>query len=250
MEPIRSLRNPRLQRLRALRRTAERREQGAFAVEGEDLVEAAIRAGVPLRELFVREGAPAPAGSRVEALVVDGDVMDQAAELASGTRVAAIVAADDLPRPPARLTGVGLLLCGVSDPGNVGTLLRSAAAFDAEVVVLAAPSADPTAPKAVRAAMGATFRVPTLAVDDPVDAYPGARVVALDGRGAVDLADVDLSGPVLLALGAEREGLPSGVRERADVVCRIPQSDRAESLNVAAAGAIALHVAYRPTAGG
>ncbi len=245
MEPIRSLRNPRLQRLRALRRTAERREQGAFAVEGEDLVEAAIRAGVPLRELFVREGAEAPAGGGVEPVVVDGDVMDQAVELASGTRVAAIIGAADLPQPPARLTGVGLLLCGVGDPGNVGTLLRSAAAFDAEVVVLAAPSADPTAPKAVRAAMGATFRVPTLAVGDPAAAYPETRLVALDGRGEVDLADVDLSGPVLLALGAERDGLPAAVRDRAAVVCRIPQSDRAESLNVAAAGAIALHAAYR-----
>jgi TrmH family RNA methyltransferase len=124
-------------------------------------------------------------------------------------------------------------------------LLRSAAAFDAEAMVLGLPSADPLGPKAVRAAMGATFVVPTLPVEDVADAYPAARLIALDGHGDVDLADVEFAGPVLLALGAERDGLPASVRRRADVVCRIPQSERAESLNVAAAGAIALAMAFR-----
>jgi TrmH family RNA methyltransferase len=246
VEPIRSLRNPALQRVRALQRTSERRAQGLFAVEGEDHVEAAIRAGAVLEDLLVREGAPAPAGVRVEPLVVAAEAMDRVSGVASGSRVIAVVRTDSLPQPPAALAGVGLVLCGVSDPGNVGTLLRTAAAFAAEVVVLGAPSADPTAPKAVRAATGATFAVPTLAVEDPADAYPDVRLVALDGAAEVDLAGVDLTGPVLIALGAERDGLAGSVRERAQVVCRIPQSAAAESLNVAAAGAIALSRAFRP----
>jgi len=245
VEPIRSLRNPALQRVRALRRTAERREQGLFVVEGEDHVEAAIRAGATIEDVLVREGADAPSASGVEPLVVAGEAMDRVSEVASGSRVIAVVRTDSLPQPPVELTGVGLVLCGVSDPGNVGTLLRTAAAFAAEVVVLGAPSADPTAPKAVRAATGATFVVPTLAVDDAAGAYPEARLVALDAKGDRDLADCDLTGPVQIALGAEREGLPAAVRSRADAVCRIPQSDAAESLNVAAAGAIALSLAYR-----
>ena len=250
MEPIRSLRNPALQRVRALQRTSERRAQGLFAVEGEDHVEAAIRAGAVLEDLLVREGAPLPAGARVDPLVVAAEAMDRVSGVASGSRVIAVVRTDSLPQSPAELSGIGLVLCGVSDPGNVGTLLRTAAAFAAEVVVLGAPSADPTAPKAVRAATGATFAVPTLAVDDPARAYPEARLVALDARGDRDLADCDLTGPVLVALGAEREGLPAEVRVRADAICRIPQSDAAESLNVAAAGAIALSLAYRAGYGG
>ena len=245
MDVVRSARNPRLQRVRALARASERVEQGLFAVEGEDLVAAAIAAGAELVDLLVREEAEPPAGASVVPLVVAGDVLDAASGRGSGSRVIAVVRTASLPQPPAVLSGLALVLCGVGDPGNVGTLLRSAAAFDAEAVVLGAPSADPTGPKAVQAAMGATFAVPVLRIDDPATAYPGARLVALDGAGAEDVADVDLAGPVLLALGAEREGLPAAVRARADAVCRIPQSDRAESLNVAAAGAIALALAYR-----
>lgn len=245
MEIVRSARNPRLRRVRELARASERRDQGLFLVEGEDLVAAALASSCVVEDLLVREGAAAPAGYRGAPLVVQGDVLDAASGRGSGSRVLAVVRTDSLPAAPAALTGVGLALCGVGDPGNVGTLLRTAAAFGAEVVVLGAPSADPAGPKAVQAAMGATFAVPTLAVDDVADAYPEARLVALDGHGDADLADVDLAGPVLVALGAEREGLPASVRKRADVICRIPQSAGAESLNVAAAGAIALSHAYR-----
>ena len=242
MEVVRSARNPRLRRVRALARAAERQEQGLFVVEGEDLVRAALAANA-VEDLLVREGVEPPA----EAMVVDGDVLDAASGRGSGSRMLAVVRTDALPTAPTVLTGVGLVLCGVGDPGNVGTLLRTAAAFGAEVVVLHGACADPTGPKAVQAAMGATFVVPTLAADD---AYPEARLVALDGKAEADIADVDLRGPVLIALGAEREGLPAAIRSRADVVCRIPQSDRAESLNVAAAGAIALAQAYRGAAHG
>ena len=245
MDTIRSARNPRLQRVRSLTRAAVRRDAGVFAIEGEDLVEAALRAGCVFEELLVRDETPSPQGAGLTPLVVRGDILDGVSSLGSGTRQIGVVRSDSLPQPPRELTGLGLALCGVGDPGNVGTLLRSAAAFDAEVAVLGAPAADPTGPKAVRAAMGATFTVATLAIDDVADAYPAARLVALDGKGDADIADIDFSGPVLLALGAEREGLPASVRKRADVICRIPQSDRAESLNVAAAGAIALALAFR-----
>jgi len=245
VDPIRSVRNPRLQRVRELTRTSERRTQGRFVVEGEDLIEAALRAGATIDDLLVREGIEPPPVDGLVPLVVAAETLAAVSAIQSGTRMLAVVRSESLPVAPTVLTGVGLVLCGVGDPGNVGTLLRSAAAFGIEVVVLGAPAADPTAPKAVRAAMGATFVVPTLSIDDPATAYPGARVIALDGAGEMDIADVDLTGPVLIALGAEREGLPAAVRRRAEVVCRIPQSPAAESLNVAAAGAIALAQAYR-----
>lgn len=245
MTAIRSVRNPRVRRVRELRRSRERIEQGLFAIEGEDLVEAAARRGAVFEDLLVREGATVPAGIDVDAVEVAADVLDAVSSLGSGTRMIGVVRTDGLPTAPSALTGLGLLLCGVGDPGNVGTLLRSAAAFGVEAVVLAPPAADPTGPKAVRAAMGATFVVPTLQVEAAERAYPDARLVALDGAATTDIADVDLHGPVVLALGAERDGLPDPVRERAEVICRIPQSSAAESLNVAAAGAIALSMAYR-----
>lgn len=245
MTAIRSVRNPRVRRVRELRRARERETQGMFVLEGEDLVDAAMRHGAALEDLLLREGVEAPVGYAGPLVVVEGDVLDAVSSLGSGTRMIGIARSDALPTAPTELSGLGLLLCGVGDPGNVGTLLRSAAAFGAEVVALAPPAADPTGPKAVRAAMGATFVVPTLRLESDAAAYPEVRLVALDGAAATDIGEVDLTGPLLLALGAERDGLPDAVRERADVVCRIPQSDRAESLNVAAAGAIALHAAYR-----
>ncbi len=245
MAAIRSVRNPRVRRVRELRRVREREAQGLFAIEGEDLVDAALRHGADLEDLLVRDEFPLPPGYDGPHAHVAGEVLDAVSSMGSGTRMIGIARSDALPTAPTELSGLGLLLCGVGDPGNVGTLLRSAAAFGAEVVALASPAADPTGPKAVRAAMGATFVVPTVRFDADTAVYPAARLIALDGVATTDIADVDLTGPLVLALGAERDGLPEAVRERADVVCRIPQSDRAESLNVAAAGAIALSMAYR-----
>jgi RNA methyltransferase, TrmH family len=128
-----------------------------------------------------------------------------------------------------------LALWRVADPGNVGTLLRSADAFAASVA-LSPGSADPTGPKALRASMGAVFRVPTCGFDDA----PGRRM-ALVPRGGTPLPDVDLDSPVTFVLGAEREGLPSDVLARCDERVSIPQRGDAESLNVAMAGAIALY---------
>jgi RNA methyltransferase, TrmH family len=123
----------------------------------------------------------------------------------------------------------------VGDPGNVGTLLRAADAFGAGVA-LSEGCADPTGPKAVRASMGAIFRVPLSGFDDPA----GKRV-ALVPSGGVPLPELQLDGDVVLALGAEREGLPAEVMERCDERVSIPQPGGGESLNVALAGAIALY---------
>jgi len=130
---------------------------------------------------------------------------------------------------------VCLALWHLADPGNVGTLIRSADAFGA-AVALSDGCADPLGQKALRASAGAIFRVPLVGWD----ATPWRRV-ALDARGEDALRDVDLSPPVTLVLGAEREGLPDDVLAGCDVVASIPMPGEAESLNVAAAGAIALY---------
>lgn len=145
---------------------------------------------------------------------------------------------EDLPRGTRPVT---LALWHVADPGNVGTLLRSADAFGAGVA-LSAGCADPTGPKALRASMGALFRVPTVGFDEA----PGRRI-ALVPLGGEPLDAVDLSGEIVFVLGAEREGLPEDVLARCDVRASIPQRGDAESLNVAMAGTVALYEVSRRT---
>ena len=128
---------------------------------------------------------------------------------------------------------VSLALWRVSDPGNVGTLLRSADAFGAGVM-LSKGCADPFGPKALRAAMGSTFRV-------PFPDFQLRNAVALVADGGTPLAELELDAYSTFVLGAEREGLPDDVLAGCDAVGTIPLAGPAESLNVATAGAIALY---------
>ena len=139
---------------------------------------------------------------------------------------------------PAGTRETCLALWRLADPGNVGTLLRTADAFGASVA-LSEGCADPLSPKALRASAGAIFRVPLTPWDDRP-----ARCVALAAHGGTPLQEADLSPPVTFLLGAEREGLPDEQVARCDKVT-IPLPGGAESLNVAAAGAIALYESTR-----
>ena len=154
-------------------------------------------------------------------------------------RVIGVFRREDL---PVGVRPVTLALWHVGDPGNVGTLLRSADAFGAGVA-LSTGCADPTSPKALRASMGALFRVPLSGFEEP----GGARI-ALVPRGGTPLAEVPLEGEVVFVLGSEREGLPPEVLAGCAAQASIPQVGGAESLNVAMAGAIALYEQRRRTA--
>jgi TrmH family RNA methyltransferase len=151
--------------------------------------------------------------------------------LGHSPRVVAVYRRSDLP------TGgreVVLALWRVADPGNVGTLLRTADAFGA-AVSLSPGCADPVGPRALRASAGAIFRVPQTEWDELPE-----RKVALVAHGGTPLADVFLDAPLAFLLGAEREGLPHELVGQAEAVT-IPTPGEAESLNVAAAGAIAMY---------
>lgn len=160
------------------------------------------------------------------------ELLAEVVSLAHPPRVVAVFRRGDLPRGVRPVT---LALWRVADPGNVGTLLRSADAFGAGVA-LSAGCADPTGPKAVRASMGAVFRAPLSAFDEPA-----GRRVALVPRGGVPLPELDADGELVLVLGAEREGLPAEVLARCELETSIPQPGGGESLNVAMAGTIALY---------
>ncbi|MBV8479131.1 MAG: RNA methyltransferase [Actinobacteria bacterium] len=163
---------------------------------------------------------------------VDAALLAEVSTLAHPPRVIAVYRRDDLPRARRAAT---LALWHVGDPGNVGTLIRAADAFGAGVV-LSDGCADPTGPKALRASMGSVFRVPVGSFDEAE-----GRRVALVPHGGEPLAVVDLSGEVVLVLGAEREGLPDEVIASCDLAATIPATGGAESLNVAMAGTVALY---------
>lgn len=222
--------NERLKLVRKLHDHRWRAKLGLFVAEGEDLVEAARRAGVEPVDLLV-------AGEDVLPELLAG-----ASDLPHPPRVAAVFRRADLPRSQPRNSLVlGLGVCGVRDPGNVGTLVRTADAFGA-VVALSEGCADPVSPKALRASAGAVFRVPLLALGELA-----GRKVALVAHGGRPLAELDLRPPLAFVLGAEREGLPAAVLAGCDEAATIPIAAAAESLNVAAAAAIALYEAtWRP----
>ena len=150
-------------------------------------------------------------------------------------RVIGVFRRSDLPRPPA-LPEVGLALWHVGDPGNIGTLVRAADAFGPAFIATSAGSADPTGPKALRASMGAIFRVPLAGFEEA----PGLRV-ALVAHGGEPLREVELGDAVTFVLGAEREGLPDEVAAACDARASIELAAGAESLNVAVAAALALY---------
>jgi RNA methyltransferase, TrmH family len=206
-------------KLKEIRKLLRRRD-GRFVAEGEDLLAAADAAGWPAVERLV-------AGVDVEA-----DILTKVSGLASGTRALAVYEERWLDAPVGPLC---VALWGVRDPGNVGTILRSAHAFGASCVAIGPQTADPYGPKAVRASMGAIFAVPVARAREPAG-LPGP-VVALDAA-----ADEALRGPGegTLVIGAEREGLSSEVVAACDRAHRIPIA-AGDSLNAAMAATVALY---------
>ena len=206
-----------------LRGRKHREETGLFAAEGEDLVAAAREAGVAAVHLLV-------AGETVEETL-----LSRVSTLPHPARAIGVYRRADL---PAGARETCLALWRLADPGNVGTLIRTADAFGA-AVALSAGCADPTGPKALRASAGSIWRVPLVDFDYHVNVLTREQGnVALVAHGGMALEELDLRGPRTFLLGGEREGLPA--RLPRGVEATIPIAG-AESLNVAAAGAIALY---------
>ena len=231
---ITSAANPRLKLVRKLSARRQRDKLGLFACEGEDLVGAGLDAGLQPVEALVDAERPALVERLPRAELVAPELMAELSTLAHPARVIGVFRRGDLPHgvdPP-----VGLALWHVGDPGNVGTLVRTADALGPAFVALSPGCADPTSPKALRASMGAAFRVPQASFDEA----PGPRI-GLVPRGGRPLLELDLGERLTFVLGGERHGLPEDVAASCDELASIPLAEGAESLNVAVAGAIALY---------
>jgi len=247
-----------MQRLRRLsRRRSARTDERAYVVDGPTLLAEALDAGVRLDEVVAAPGCPdalveraAAAGAQVRrtrsedlARVVDAVTPRGVAGVARFTEPTAAEAV-------AASGPLALVLVGVGDPGNAGTLLRSAEAAGAGAVIFCDGSVDPYSPKCVRSSAGSVFRL--LVVRDgqagvAVEALAAAGVpsVATLARGAPAYDGVDLAGPVAVVLGSEAHGLPGPVADAVDAVVTIPMQGRAESLNVAMAGTVLCFEALR-----
>jgi RNA methyltransferase, TrmH family len=244
--------NPRIERVRELRTAQVRRERGRFVIEGPTLLEEALRSGLALTELYGTEaalGSHRPLVATIEAggtetfAVPDRSLARMSdVETPSGLLAVAELPKADLAGLLAR-PGVVLLLAGVNDPGNAGTLLRSAEAFGAAGVLFGRGGADPWSPKVVRAAMGSIFRLPVVAVtaDEVVAAAAtaGRLIVAATLEGE-ELARASIPARAILAIGNERHGV-AGFLPHWDRAVRIEQASETESLNAAVAGSILLY---------
>jgi TrmH family RNA methyltransferase len=233
---ITSPHNDKLKEIRKLSaRRRERERTGRFVAEGEDLLAAADAAGWAPVVRFAAEG------SGLSGEAVAPGLLDAVSGLGSGTRTVAVYEERWLDAPVGPLC---VALWGVGDPGNVGSVLRSAAAFGAACVAFGPRCADPYAPKAVRASMGAVFGVPLARVTE-VAALPRPVVALVAGAGApvweITTQIAELS-PTLL-VGAEREGLPPQAIAAADVTAHIPIAT--ESLNATMAATVALYEVTR-----
>jgi TrmH family RNA methyltransferase len=221
---IESPHNEKLKLVRKLRERKQREREGAFVSEGEDLVEAGFAAGAEPRFLLT------VAGSDLGGEEVEPELLAAVSSLGSGTRAIAV-----WPQEWVEPGGSPCLyLHGVGDPGNVGTIIRTAHALLDGIVVLGPGCADPFSPKAVRASMGSIFAQRVARGGVAETPAPRAALVAHGGEG---LASLD--GALTLCLGAEREGLPDEVLAACDSRVTIPlRAGGAESLNVAAVAAI------------
>ena len=253
---IRSARNPAVAHVRLLQRGSARRRAGRTVVEGPKLVAEALRAGVVDSVLCVAD-PPAAAAAVVDDAAAEGipvrhcteGVFGAVADTETPQGVLAVITAPD---PPA-LPGPALLLVldGVQDPGNVGAMVRSAAAAGATGVIRGPGTADAYSPKAMRAGAGGQFRVPIRKAAEPADLESLAADINIYAASAdADLTyhDIDWTGPCGLVVGAESAGVSPAWRAASRGAVRVPMQRGVESLNAAAAAAVILFEAARQRA--
>ena len=258
------IRSPRVRAARQLGKRALRQRARSFLVEGPQSVAEALAYQARLTELFVTaEGSTRHAGladqarrQGAEVHLVSGEVMASLAQTITPQGVLGVCAFVDVPLTEltAARPGLAVVLAYVRDPGNAGTVLRTADAAGADGVVFSTASVDPYNGKCVRATAGSLFHLPVVAGVSAAEAAAslraaGLRILAADGRGRRsldELADAgELSGPTAWLFGNEAWGLPDDLLALADETVAVPIYGRAESLNLAAAAAVCLYGSAR-----
>jgi RNA methyltransferase, TrmH family len=259
-----SIRSPRVKAARQLAKRALRQRSRSFLAEGPQAVGEALAAGGVVTQLFVTSAAQAryaelirlAAGQGADVQAVSGEVMTELAQTITPQGVLAVCKFVDvsLDQVTAEIPQLAVILANVRDPGNAGTVLRTADAAGAGGVIFAGSSVDPYNSKAVRASAGSLFHLPVVTGAPVADAVRGLRerglrVLAADGGAATTLDDLQSAGhlgePTAWLFGNEAWGLPADVLGLADEAVSVPIYGRAESLNLAAAAAVCLYASAR-----
>ena len=259
---ISSASNPVAKRLRRLADSKHRRRESAFVVEGIAPVWQAVEAGAPIEELIVAPDllGDSPAKTLVAAQEAEGiRVAHLSAELftrlsdrdgPSGLAAVVRTGVRELAELPVARDGFLVAAHETANPGNLGTIVRSAEAFGARGLVLSGPSADPYAPQAVKASMGSLFHLPIArasGLDEVFDwaSASGVATVTTSAHAEKTLDQTTLRPPILVVLGPERTGLTDDDLARGDHIVTIPMVGRATSLNLAVAAGILMHEVHR-----
>lgn len=250
-EVLTSTRNERVRAVASLHRRKGRLEHGRFLVEGQHPVAEALADGW-VEEVFC---LPQDAGrwqDRAPRLtLVDERVLAHLSDATTPQGVVAVAGIRTAELDDVVGRGILVVLCGAADPGNVGTIIRTADAVGAAGVVLGAGSVDPFNPKVVRSTAGSITHVPLVVDVDPVGVVAactaaGQRAVGLDGAATRRTDDPGvLRPPVALVMGSEAHGIPESVRATLETLVSLPVYGRAESLNLAVATSVALYEAAR-----
>lgn len=249
-------RHKRVQRVRRLLSQASyRRSERAFVLEGAKVLAEALRSGAPLEAVFVAPGGLGDvvdqayeAGVRVFPLGLG--VMERVADTVTPQPVLAVAGSVDRPLDEVGAEGFVVVCVDVRDPGNLGTVLRTAEASGARAVICCEGTVDVYNPKCVRASAGSVFHVPLVAGGDAVDVLErlgaqGRRRLGTVAAGGTPYHKVDLRQPTALVIGNEANGLPESVAGALDELVTIPMVGRAESLNVGMAAAVLCFEAAR-----
>jgi RNA methyltransferase, TrmH family len=232
---------------------------GYCAIEGTRILEEAIRSGLRFRAVFFSQSAENKAerllpqiGAHVETLLLPDKLFATAVPSESPQGVAALVRWKEFSLDDALAkaqSGPLLAIAGVQDPGNLGTILRSAEAFDAGAVLLGEGTVSPFNPKVVRASAGSVFRLPLarIKLTDALARFreQGLRLIGTSSHKGIPVDQAKLDGPLVIFIGSEGAGLPRELVSQMDELIVIPHSSRVESLNAGVAASIVLYEAAR-----
>lgn len=254
--------NPLLKQLRQAFSRAQRTADGDCAIEGLRMLEEAIRSGLRFRAVFFRESAQDRAerllpqiGAHVETLLLPDKLFDASVPSETPQGVAALVrlkefSLDDVLEKERLQVGPIMVLAGLQDPGNLGTIIRSAEAFGSAGIILGEGTVSPLNAKAVRASAGSIFRLPVVAAAGLEDVVTrlrskSVRLIATSSHKGTPVDQADLTGPIAAFIGSEGSGLARGLVTQMDEVVAIPHTPQVESLNAGMAGSIILYEAAR-----
>lgn len=256
---ITSRRNKKIVEARKLKRRLHREEKKRFLLEGIRGIEEALNTGARIYEVLISPYLFRNArGSKLYERLVDAgveihgvtaEVLEFVADTETPQGIVAIVGFPDL-RPALHGTPLVMLAYEIRDPGNLGTLIRSADAFGLAGIILSGDVVDPFNAKCIRATMGSIFRVPLMSFDRVEDSIEflkrqGFSIVAADVNAKTLSYDYDFQGKCGILLGSESHGLPREVVRLCDALVSIPMIGDAESLNAAVAGSVLMYEAYR-----